>query len=227
MEERAPELTPGQRIRLEHRSELGPLSRGWEAPSISRYIDIYSLEMLRSDAADRGRRCVEVAALLCYYAQHVYKRSWPCILQKFKSRIIVDVLLHKTSLWLPLSMDSDWYRRRGLYLVDTPNKVEFSDKNWAYVTKQKNVLAIKTYENRVGGRFLKLPTPATDATHEFWKQKLSSQPSFNILSTLADFANRGGIQFLWWPDYYVPRQVYETLDLNEEIDGHKRHLLRW
>ncbi|KAM3507613.1 hypothetical protein MY10362_001687 [Beauveria mimosiformis] len=177
-------------------------------------------EMSRKEAANWGRRCVELAALLYYYANNVYSGSWPCILQKFKSRIIVDALLHGSPIWLPLSMDKDWYTSRGLVLVDTSKKFDLSDKNWGYVTNEENISAIRQYEKRAGDRFLKLQPSATDATHESWKHEFSSQETSDILSKLADLANRGDIQFWWWPDLYVPIQVYETLDLDEELGGH-------
>ncbi|KAM3557494.1 hypothetical protein ARSEF4850_005058 [Beauveria asiatica] len=145
--------------------------------------------MLRQEATDRGRRCVEVAALLYYNAHTAHKGSWPCILRKFKSRIVVDVLLDETCIKSPLPMRNDWCGKRGLYLVDTSRKIDFADENWAYVTKQKNISAIKKYEKRMRGPFLEIQPFASKEAHEFWKKKLSSQSDVDIVSTLADIAN--------------------------------------
>ncbi|KAM3438222.1 hypothetical protein NHJ13734_004307 [Beauveria thailandica] len=263
MAERAPELTPGQRIRLEHQRidqslvpspaalDLLPLAGELTYRKLLQRIKKHSQidscdsdsealmaearkyfffcdpdKMLSPEATDRGRRCVEVAALLYYNTHTAYKGSWPYILRKFKSRIIVDVLLDETPIESPLPMHKDWCGKRGLYLVDTSRKIDFADKNWAYVTKRKNISAIKKYEKRMGGQFLEIQPFASNEAHEFWKKKLSSQSDVDIVSTLADIANRGGIQLLRWPDTYVPKHVYEKLGLNEEIDEHKRRLLR-
>ncbi|KAK8146378.1 hypothetical protein G3M48_003170 [Beauveria asiatica] len=261
MAERAPELTPGQRIRLEHQRIDQSLVLSTAAQDLLKlpgeltycellqrikkhsqidYCDSEAFmaearrcfffcdpnEMLRQQATDRGRRCVEVAALLYYNAHPAYKGSWPCILRKFKSRIVVDVLLDETSIKSPVPIRNDWCGKRGLYLVDPSRKIDFADKNLVYVTKRKNISAIKKYEKRMRGQFLEMQPFASTEAHEFWKKKLSSQSDVDIASTLADIANRGGIQLVWWPDTYVPIHVYEKLGLNEEIDGHWRHLLR-
>ncbi|KAM3514372.1 hypothetical protein MY11210_002047 [Beauveria gryllotalpidicola] len=84
------------------------------------------------------RRCVEVAALLYYYTQ----RSWTCIIQEFKSRIIISVLLYCDAMGDSLSRH---YAKKRLYLVKAKKVDNLDDKEWVKVTFNSGTGPTLTY----------------------------------------------------------------------------------